>query len=106
MWVPKPAGQQVGKAGEDLPLRGGVREAVIEADVEDERLACCIADGPKIAESIGPKKRLREMPDFTRERELLRERMRNRKGLSELASPDTILGLKRGDASAIRFIIS
>jgi hypothetical protein len=90
MSAPKAMGQQIGKAREDLPLRRRMREAVIEADIKDERFACGVADSPKIADGVAPEKRLREVPDFTGESEGLEERMRYRKRLSELASPHRV----------------
>jgi len=65
VFAPKAVGQQISETGEDLPLRRRVREAVIEADIEDERFARRVADGPKIADGIAPEKRLREVPHFT-----------------------------------------
>jgi hypothetical protein len=67
-----------------------VCEAVIEGDIKDERFACRVANGPKIADGVAPEKRLREVPDFAGEGKVLEERMRNRKRLFELASPDRI----------------
>ena len=91
MSAPKAVGQQISEAHEGLPLRRRVRETVIEADIKDERFACRVADGPKIADGVAPEKRLREVPHFTGERKVLEERMRNRKRLSELASPNRVL---------------
>ena len=89
--APEAMGQQIGKASEDLPLRRRVRETVIESDIKDERFACRVADCPKIADGVAPEKRLREVPHFTGERKVLEERMRNRKRLSELTSPNGVL---------------
>ena len=61
MSVPKAMGQQIGEAGEDLPLRRGVCEAVIEANIKDECFACGVADGPKIADGVAPEKRLKPL---------------------------------------------
>ena len=84
-------GQQISEASEDLPLRRRVRETVIESDIKNERFACRVADAPKIADGVAPEKRLREVQHFTGERKVLEERMRNRKRLSELASPNAVL---------------
>jgi hypothetical protein len=91
MSPPKAVGQQISEASERLPLRRRMRETVIESDIKDERFACRVADGPKIADGVAPEKRLREVPYFTGERKVLEERMRNRKRLSELASPNGVL---------------
>ena len=91
MSPPKAVWQQISEASEDLPLRRRVRETVIESDIKDERFACRVADGPKIADGVAPEKRLREVPHFTGERKVLEERVRNRKRLSELASPNGVL---------------
>jgi hypothetical protein len=88
--APKAVRQQISEASEDLPLGRRVRETVIEADIKDERFACRVADGPKIADRIAPEKRLCEVPHFTGQSEVVEERMRNRKRLSELASPHRI----------------
>ena len=83
-------GQQVREAGEKFPLRRGVREAVIEADIEHKGFASGITDGPQIAGRVASEKWLRKVPDFTSQRKIAEEGMRNRHGLSELASPDRI----------------
>lgn len=78
-------GQQIGKAGEHLPLRRGVREAVTEADIKDKCFACGVADGPKIANGVAAEKRLCEVPDFTGEGKVPEQRMGNRERLSSAA---------------------
>jgi len=80
---PKAMGRQIGEACEYLPLRRGVREAVIEADIKYECFACRVADGRKIADGVAPEKRLREVPHFTGEGEVPEERVGNRELLRQ-----------------------
>src|SRR2546422_10797198 len=77
MAAPKAVRKQIGESGEGLPVRRGAGESVIEAEIEDERLPRRVADGPKIADRIASKKRLREVPDFPGKNEILEERMRD-----------------------------
>ena len=45
-------------------MRGGLRQPVIEAAVNDQVFAHWAGKGPKIAHGIAAKKGLRKMPDF------------------------------------------
>ena len=49
-------GQQVREAGEKFSLRRGVREAVIESDIEHKGFASGITEGPQIAGRVASEK--------------------------------------------------
>ncbi len=55
------------------------------------RLPRRVADGPKIADRITSKKRLREVPDFHGKNEVLEERMRDGQRLPKLSTPHRLL---------------
>lgn len=82
----KAMGQQIGEGSEDLPLRRGVREAVIEADIKDKRFPRRVADGPEISHHVASKKRLCEVSEFARESDVFEERVRNGQRLPKLCT--------------------
>ena len=61
--------QQIREAREHFPARRCGSDAVIEAGVEDQDLACAVAHRPKIANGIAAQKGLRKMPDLSRKPE-------------------------------------
>ena len=77
--------QQVGEPKEYFPVRGSLRQPVVKPRVNNQVLANRTGNGPKISHGIATEERLREMPDFTRQRELS-ERMGDRQGLPKLQS--------------------
>lgn len=78
---PEPVGEEVGEAGEALPLGDGGGEAAIEAGVEDEVGAKGVAERPQHADGVaartetsatgGIDERLREVPDLASDSELI-----------------------------------
>src|SRR5580693_5334975 len=83
--------EQIGETYEGLPVCGCAGQPVIEARIKDQVFARRIANYPKIANCIASQKWLREVPYFSGQSEPLRERMRNRQRLTELAAPDGAL---------------
>jgi|SRR5712664_3037120 len=72
--LPETVRKQISEADERLPARGSAGQPSIETCVEDERLPGRIAHCPKIPNGMAAQERLREVPDFTRKRELSDDR--------------------------------
>jgi hypothetical protein len=62
---PKPVGQQIGEADENLPTSRGTGQAAVEATIENQSLARGVAHGPKVSHGVIAQKGLREMPDLS-----------------------------------------
>jgi hypothetical protein len=65
--------QQVGEANEYLPFGRCPRQPSIETAIEHQILPRAVAQRPQGAHGIALKKGLREMPDFSRDPEVLSE---------------------------------
>src|SRR5262249_57707970 len=83
----------IGEGEEGVRAGGGVGQAVIEADIEDEGFARGVADGPKVADGMTAKEGLSEVPDLAGESELAIKRMGNGEALAELGAADGAVGL-------------
>ena len=73
---------------------------MIEAAIDHEVSTHWIRESPKIAYGVRPEIRLRKMPDFARDSELL-QWMRNRKCLGVLRATDTLFRFFRDDEICI-----
>jgi hypothetical protein len=82
--------QQVGEAYKCFPARGRVRQAAIEADVEDQILPGGIAQRPEIAHSVASQVRLCKVPDSPGQRESPYDGMRGRQRLARLQAMRTV----------------
>ena len=74
---------------------------MVESCVQDQIGADRVGQRPQVPDCVGMQMRLREVPDFSRQREFL-QRVRDRKRLPVLRPPDNALHLFVEDSVCVK----
>src|ERR1700674_4493284 len=98
---PETMRKQIRKADESFPTGRGRVEAVVESCVQNEIGTNRVGQRPQVPDCVAVQKRLREVPDFSRQREFLQP-MRDRKRLPVLRPPDDSLHLLVEDSVCVK----
>ena len=83
--------QQVSESRENCPLCGCAGQSMTESDVENEVLPHVVIQRPQVPDNIAAEKRLREVPYFSGNTDLLHQGMGDRERLPELSAVNRIV---------------
>src|SRR6266702_723373 len=98
---PETMRKQIREADEGFPAGGSAVETVVESRIHDKIGTSRVGYSPEVPGRIAVKERLREVPDFSCQRESL-QRMRDRKRLPVLRPPDNSLRLLVEDSVGVK----